>query len=835
MRTRLPAGSLSPLLLLLLLLVPAALPAADMSSPRNLLLNPDLGFHAFTNSRTGTATSYRSGSIACWNQDAYGDAEGYRGPRVPGFRTRVPVDAAVVIHPGKRFYQFSLLSDMGLDHGDHVSLSVYGHQKDAGSLECAVHLMRLDSATGDWSPADFGQADKRRFPRHSRGELVRGPSYTARSAAASDFEMKIENAEITGGFTEDADHSTDQLNTIGVQVEFINRSPNADVWIYSPCLSRSATALNQLPATRPLPTLYRGIPRTLQKLWRGEPLHMIVMGSSIDRGSANPPQYLYDEDPRSPTYKQPLTGTDFEGKRIGHPEWDDYIAWWQHYFMYGGRLRRALMEKFDYPIDRLLLNTMACDGSSISESHSGLAEYASLSQPPNPGGNGHRAGKSWKELYPALFSRPEGPRPDLIIFGSGANEKVDGADELALFEGAIRWFQRHYPDTEILFCMWQNRESYTPNTGHLAELALRYQIPVIDLGRTLNLTTRYCNSYALVPKDGHPQAAAHFLWAKQLERAFDVADPVESGVAQIRLPERLSRYSVNWEGELHTYTASDPRLHAGTALILDDGAVNLWASSKDAQVGVRVDGQPVTSGRLTSMTRRDNRNSTFATGQLTLGDRHVVEVSGSNSRLVAVDAKSAVSRRWVGVERSAWQRGDLKSRPFNSQWGAPYGSHQLILPAGSFVEIDLSGTDFSVAFADQPGGGTLKVDADGQEALSYSTSTPFLMAGGTREFMENRRGIRDLAYGLHTLRVRAVGGPVALLGVFSYDTRANRSHERVERGNAEPGEEVVFPAPFRARPIVRCSGGLQIQPDRIFPDRVRFGGSAPGTYEIVGE
>ena len=137
------------------------------------------------------------------------------------------------------------------------------------------------------------------------------------------------------------------------------------------------------------------------------------------------------------------------------------------------------MEKFDYPMDRLLLNTMACDGSSISEAHSGLAEYASLSVPPDPGANGHRAGKTWQQLYPALFARPEGPRPDLVIFGSGANEKVDGADEIALFEGAIRWFQRHYPDTEFLFCMWQNRESYTPNTGHLMELSLRYGIPYV--------------------------------------------------------------------------------------------------------------------------------------------------------------------------------------------------------------------------------------------------------------------------------------------------------------------------------------------------------------------
>ena len=65
---------------------------------------------------------------------------------------------------------------------------------------------------------------------------------------------------------------------------------------------------------------------------------------------------------------------------------------------------------------------MACDGSSISEAHSGLAEYASLALPPDPGGNGHRAGKSWKELYPEFFARRRKPRPTFVIAGSGANE-----------------------------------------------------------------------------------------------------------------------------------------------------------------------------------------------------------------------------------------------------------------------------------------------------------------------------------------------------------------------------------------------------------------------------
>lgn len=417
--------------------------SADEPAPRNLLLNSALGFHCFTNSRTGGAPSFHAGTVACWNQDAYGDAEAYRATRTTALRPTLPVENVVVIHPGKRFHQFALLTEMGLDHGDVVSFSVHGRQQAPDSLQAAVHLMRLDSQSGQWT----APGDGRTFPKHSRGELVRGPSYTAASGSANEFRVAVENCRIVGEFTESPDKSTDQPNTIGIEVELVNRSKDQDVWIYAPCLCRGAKAKSMLADLRPMPESYRGIPRTIQKLWRGEPLHIIVMGSSIDRGSANPPMYLYDEDPQSPEFKQPKSVRDFDGAAIGHPEWNDYIGWWQHYFMYGGRLRRLLMEKFDYPMEKLLLNTMACDGSSISESHSGLAEYASLSLPPEPGVNGHRKGKTWQELYPAVFARPEGPRPDLVIFGSGANEKVDGAAEIALFEGAIRWFHRHYPHT----------------------------------------------------------------------------------------------------------------------------------------------------------------------------------------------------------------------------------------------------------------------------------------------------------------------------------------------------------------------------------------------------
>ncbi len=801
--------------------------------PMNLLLNPSFAFHSFSNSRVAGRESYRAGAVACWNQDAYGDAEAWRATRTTVFRPRFFLDNVVVIHPGKRFHQFALLAELGLDHGDRVSLSVSGHQAAADSLEARVHCMRLDSAAGEWSPADYGQDDKRKFPKHSRGELVRGPSYTAKSGAANDFEVKIENAEIVGALTESADKSTDQPNTIGIAVEFVNRSKDQDVWIYAPCLSRSATAMNRLPAARPLPTIYRGIPRTMQKLWRGEPLHIIIMGSSIDRGSANPPQYLYDEDSKSPTFKQPLTGKDFDGGKIGHPEWNDYIGWWQHHFMYGGRLRHLLMEKFDYPINKLLLNTMACDGSCISESHSALAEWSALAKPPDPNLNGHRTGKTWQELYPDVFARPEGPRPDLVVFGSGANEKIDGADEIAVFESAIRWFQRHYPGVEFLFCMFQNRESYTLNTAHLMELSLRYQIPYVDFGRMFSLTTRYCNSYALCPKDGHPQAAGHYLWAKQLERAFDAADPIEPGIAQLQLPDRTSPFTVGWEGEMTTYTNGSARLRGGMAFVFDDTAVNLWARCKDEFVGIRVDGAANTGSRRKPFTKYDPRNSTFAIGRLALGDRHIVEVTGTNAQLVAVDAKTALNRQWVGVESSRWLLGGLKPQPFVSQWGAPFGPQQMIVPAGRSAEIELVGTDFSVAYADQPQGGVLRVEVDGLERLKQPTNESFADAAGQKLFMENRKGICGLAYGLHTIRITAVDKAVVLLGVFSYDTRANRAAERVVRGTAHPGETIRFTPPFKACPLVFCAGGLTTT--SVTASAVVFGGSGPGAFDAAGE
>lgn len=807
---------------------------AHAQTATNLLLNPTLDFHSFENSRTGLAAEFKAGSIACWNQERYGDAEACRATRQTTFRPSFAVDNVVVIHPGKSLHQFSLLAELGLDGGERVSLSVFGHQTKPKSLRAAIRMMRLDSEEGTWSPKDFELADTRTFPKHSRGELIADPSIMNDSGEKPDFELKVEKAIIPFGFTEGAAKSTRQPNVIGITVEFTNTSKE-DVWLYAPCLVRGDKAANRLPESRSMPDYYRGIPRTIQKLWRGEPLHLIVMGSSIDRGSANPRMVPYDEDPKSPTFKQPLTkSNDFDGTLIGHPEWNNHTGWWQHHFMYGGRLRQLLMQKFNYPMDRLLLNTMACDGSCIAESHSGLEAYATLSLPPEAAINGHTKGKTWQELYPAVFARPEGARPDLVIFGSGANEKVDGADEVAAFEGAIRWFQRHYPGIEFVFCMWQNRETYTPNTGHLRELSLRYQIPFIDLGRPLSETTRYCNSYALVPSDGHPQAAAHYLWAKQLERAFDVADPMKPGIAQLPLPGRLSHFTIGWEGEVTTYTAGKKRLRDSRGLIIDDTFVNLWATTKDELVTVHLDGVLDANSRRRPARARDNRNSTFATGHLSLGDRHIIEVTGNEATLIAADSKTALNRQWLAVTSPRWKL-PAKPEPFTSEWGSPYGDAAVKLSPNTEATTDFIGTDLSIAYIDAADGGDVIVLVDGREVLHAATNQPFTDAANQTLYMENRKGIHGLAYGWHNIQIKAGGKPVQLLGAFTYDTRANRQTERVERGRAFAGESITFSAPFKTRPWIVCHGGLQVKLDDASTSAVKFTGTGEGSYEVIGE
>ncbi|MDB5392149.1 MAG: hypothetical protein JWM11_7795 [Planctomycetaceae bacterium] len=214
----------------------------------NLLLNADFAFHSFDSSRTGAPGTYRSGAVPCWNSDSYGDIEVWRSTRTTQLRMAFPVDGVVKLRPGKRFSQFALLSELGLDHGDRVSLSVHGWQSKPEALHAAIHCMRLDNQSGTYS----NPPDARVFPKHSRGELVRGPSYTATAAEIGNVRVKLENVEVVGKFTENADRSNDEPNTIGLLIEFTNNT-SEDVWLYAPCVSRRPLAEERLTAMRKRP------------------------------------------------------------------------------------------------------------------------------------------------------------------------------------------------------------------------------------------------------------------------------------------------------------------------------------------------------------------------------------------------------------------------------------------------------------------------------------------------------------------------------------------------------------------------------------------------------
>ncbi len=816
--------------------VVAAEPKVTASTAsQNLLVNGEFNFHSFENSRYGDATSGKSGSVAGWDQFAYGDCEVFRAPSVTQFKPRFPIEGIVVIHPGKTLSQFVLLSEVALDPGEQVSLSVYGYQTSSQALQASLMMMQVDGAVGEWSPADFGQSDRRTFARCARGELTAVHGAVLKSGKESDFELQLPNVTILGKLPHQltADEAkTPRPMTIGLLVEFRNVGFD-DLWIYSPCLARGTQAVNRLPAARRVSTMYRYLPRTMQKLWRGEPLHILQTGYSSDCGDANPPLYWYDEDPTSPTFKQPLQ-RDFDGSLIGHPEWNAYIPRWNLHFMQWGRMRAALASKYNYSFDRLLLNTMACGGSLLCEAHSGFADYAALRIPPGPLTN-HRAGKSWAELYPSVLSRPQGVGPDLVVFGFGVRfDQESKSDEVEQYEGAIRWFQRHYPGVEFLFSINDWQERLTGNAGGLRELSLRYGIPLVDFGRALHLSNRHYDGRNPMEGDAHPQAYAHYLWYKQIERAFEAVDPIEPGLPQVQLPERVSWHSIGWEGDLNTYTAPDARIRQGTAIILDDTTVNLWATCSAERLQIRIDEQLGEQPRLPTP-KRTVRNSTFAGGRLALGDRHVVEVVGSEAKLVAVDCKSAHERRWLGVDSPHWQIGAHELQPFASQWGAPYGAWQLRLPEGESIQIDVPATFISLAYADQPNGGRLAVGVDGHVLLEQPTNIAFHSANGDELWSENRRGIGPLPYGTHTVRIQALDGSVAVLGLFSYDTRANRAQERVLRGTAYPGETILFSPPFKARPLVQAGGGLLCQTNETSMRQVTFGGNGPGTYEIVGE
>lgn len=798
----------------------------------NLLVNPVFDFHSFINHRDGVPVSFSSHNVAFWNTDSWGDIEVMRESHVPDIiRPVFSTHNLVAINPGKKIWQFFTLPEAGLSHGEQLNLSVYGYQKKGNLLKAKIKLMKLDSEDGEWNPKDFGMRDSRTFPKHSRGELVVAKEYSISDNKTGTIELKIKNSIITGKRSDGNKSSSKDINTIGIQVEFENTGLSDTVWIYSPNLTSIGVSLNPASVSREMIPYYRYIPRTIQKLWKGEPIHIIVMGSSIDRGSANPSMYLYDEESSSKTFKQPLAEGLFDPAKAGRPDLDGYYGEWRHYFSYAGRLKRELMNKFNLPADKICLDFMACDGSCVGEAHSGLKEYCSLSLPPSPEINGHKKGKTWKELYPGLFSRPEGPGPDLVIFGSGANEKTDTPDEIAVFEGMIRWIQQHYPGTEFLFCQFQNFGGYTPNPGDLQALSLRYQIPFMDFGKTNDDIVRWCNRYALVPFDGHPQAAGHYLWYKQIEKAFECWDPIVPGQAQLQLPERLHQNSYGWEGDMVSFDTNSARIKTNR-FIFEDGAINCWGKVQTEPPVPYVDGVKQESRR--SSPNRDIRNSLFRYGRSSLGDRHILEIAGAGSRLTYVDSKINPNRRFFPIDNPNWNISGLRIQDFSSEWGAPYGSKKIVLEPGRSAEIEVVCTDISIVFVDKPDGGTLDVYIDDRLNSSIAANTGFVDTDKKVNYLENRKGILNLGYGIHKVRIEAKGAQVQVLGIFSYDSRSNLNSERRITGLAVGGETLEFSLPFRARPLVICSGGLSVKKEDISEMKVKFSGTSGG-YEVIGE
>ncbi|MCP4639315.1 MAG: hypothetical protein GY851_02725, partial [bacterium] len=340
--------------------------SAAADSDANLLLNADFSYHAFANHRLGEREAFQSHNVAHWNTDAWGDITVVREAHVDAaIRPSESAGALVRIPPGKRMWQFFTLPEARLAHGDVVSLIVGGRQAVAGALRAHVKVMKLDSEGGTWKPTEFGMSDKRTFPRQSRGELVVAHDYAASSDSVGAVELRIENATIVGQYRDGNASHSDDVNTIGLRVEFENMSESEDVWVWSPSLCRGEKARFATAPERQAYAYYRHIPRTMQKLWKGEAIHVLVMGSSIDRASANPPIYLYDEDPNSETFKQPLSQGAFDPALAERPDLDGYIGDWRHYFSYAGRLRLELMRKFNLPANKICLNFMACDGSCV--------------------------------------------------------------------------------------------------------------------------------------------------------------------------------------------------------------------------------------------------------------------------------------------------------------------------------------------------------------------------------------------------------------------------------------------------------------------------------------
>ena len=217
----------------------------------NLLLNPYFDFHSFINHREGKPVSYSSGNVAFWNTDAWGDIEVMRESHVAdSIRPKFSTHNLVTIQPGKKIWQFFTLPEVGLAHGEHINLSVYGYQPKGEMIKAKIKLMKLDSEDGEWSPKTFGMTDDRTFPKHSRGELVVAKEYNTFQSDKGTVELTVENAEIIGKTSVGVKSSSKDINTIGIQIEFENTDKSEAAWIYSPILTKVDNGSQSVPESR---------------------------------------------------------------------------------------------------------------------------------------------------------------------------------------------------------------------------------------------------------------------------------------------------------------------------------------------------------------------------------------------------------------------------------------------------------------------------------------------------------------------------------------------------------------------------------------------------------
>ena len=296
-------------------------------------------------------------------------------------------------------------------------------------------------------------------------------------------------------------------------------------------------------------------------------------------------------------------------------------------------------------------------------------------------------------------------------------------------------------------------------------------------------------------------------------------------------PERIHQNTYNWEGEMITFDKTSKRIN-GNRFIFEDGAVNCWGKVDSGKPYPFVDGMQYDS--RSSSPKRDIRNSMFRFGRCTLGDRHILEIAGYNPDLTFVDSKINPDRRNFPIDNPEWNIQGLTIEDFASEWGAPYGSKKLVVEPGKSVEIEVMCTDISVAYIDMQHGGILDIITDGRVKLSQPTNIPFIDTDKKVNFIENRKGILNLGFGIHKVRLEAREAPVVILGIFTYDSRSNHNSERRLSGMATGGETVEFTLPFKSRPLVICTGGLTVKKEDIYEMKVTFSGDQ-GSYEIIGE